>query len=148
MSSNPFLFYRFVRNCVPQLSDITIAASVSMTYFAFTIFNLLLLGLVYEIVAYGMSSAIKWLRVISIMYGVILIILAILEIALEKDDMVAISKLTWMRLSRNEKSFFDNDREQLMDQRNENNLFVGIFSIVIGCCFVLIGIVMFKLHEL
>ena len=62
-----------------------------MTYFAFTIFNLLLLGLVYEIVAYGMSSAIKWLRVISIMYGVILIILAILEIALEKDDMEAIT---------------------------------------------------------
>ncbi len=55
--TKPFIpdFFSFVRNCVPQISDINIAVGVSMTYFALTIFNVLLLLFFYEIVAYGMA---------------------------------------------------------------------------------------------
>ena len=74
---------RFDRNCVPQINDINIARSVSLTFFAITIFNIFLLIFFYEIVAYGMAAPIKWFRIISILYGLIVVVLAILSIVLE-----------------------------------------------------------------
>ena len=72
-----------------------------MTYFCLTIFNVLLLIFFYEIVAYGMASLIRWNRIISIIYGVIIIVLAILAIVLEEQKMGEISDRVWAALSTN-----------------------------------------------
>ena len=110
--THPYL-YSFVRNCVPQISDINIATSVSITFFAFSIFDILLLAFFYEIVAYGMATAIKWMRIISIVYGLTIVILAVLSIALESKDMDTIGEEVWAALSTNQKEFFDNDVSKL-----------------------------------
>ena len=102
-----------MRNCVPQISDINIATSVSITFFAFSIFDILLLAFFYEIVAYGMATAIKWMRIISIVYGLTIVILAVLSIALESKDMDTIGEEVWAALSTNQKEFFDNDVSKL-----------------------------------
>ena len=91
----------FVRNCVPQISGINIAESVSITFFTLTIFNVLLLLFFYEIVAYGMASLIKWNRIISILYGLVIIALAIAEIVMEDSDMDTIAADVWAALSTN-----------------------------------------------
>ena len=51
-------------------------------------------------------------------------------------------------MSTNQKEYFDNDVSKLKDERMENNLFVGLFAIVIGLFFMVIGGLMFKLHQL
>lgn len=109
-----FLQYlAFVRNCVPQVSGIEISESVSITFFALTIFNVLLLIFFYEIVSYGMSSAIWCFRLVSIIYGVVIIALAITVIALEDKEMDSISSKVWAALSTNQKQYFDNDEGNL-----------------------------------
>ncbi len=85
---------------------------------------------------------------ISILYGVTILVLAILAITLEDRDMEEISDTVWAALSSIQKDYFDNDIEKLKTERHENNLFVGLFAIVIGLCFVIIGGLMFKLHKL
>ena len=137
-----------MKNCVPQISGITIAESISITFFALTIFNVLLLLCFYEIVAYGMATCIKCNRIFAIIYGVILVVLAICAIVLESEDMDNIAGTVWAGLSSNQKGYFDNTVDKLKDERNDNNLFVGIFAIVIGLCFIIIGGLMFKLHQL
>ena len=141
-----FALNRFVRNCVPQISGINIDEGVSIAFFCLTIFNLILLIFFHQIVAYGMTNMIKWQRIISIIYGLTLIVLAILAIVLEDSDMDTISSDVWAALSSNQKTFFDDDVEKLQAERSENNLFVGIFAIVIGVFFIVIGGLMFKLH--
>jgi len=113
-----------------------------------TIFNVLLLFFFYEIVAYGMATMINWNRVISIIYGLVIVILGILCIVLENRDMEVIAQRVWAALSTNQKDYFKNDIGNLKDERRKNNLFVGLFSIAIGLCFVSIGALMFKLHQL
>lgn len=93
--------YRFVRNCVPQISGITISRSVSITFFALTIFNVLVLIFFYEIVSFGMSSAIWCFRLVSILYGIVIIALAITVIVLEDGEMDSISATVWAALSTN-----------------------------------------------
>ena len=98
-----------MKNCVPQISGITIAKSISMTYFALTIFNVLLLYLYYEVVAYGIASLIKCNRIFSMVYGLTLIILAVVAFALENKDMDTIADDVWAALSMNQKEYFDED---------------------------------------
>ena len=76
-----------MRNCVPQVSGITISESVSILFFALTIFNVLILIFFYEIVSYGMSSAIWCFRLISILYGIVIIALSISLIVVEDQEM-------------------------------------------------------------
>ena len=73
-----------------------------------TIFNVLLLGCFYEIVAYGMASCIKCNRIFAIIYGVVLVVLAILAIVLEGEEMDNIGDTVWSGLSSNQKQYFDN----------------------------------------
>ena len=97
-----FLQYlAFVRNCVPQISGINIAESVSITFFSLTIFNILLLIFFYEIVAYGMAQAIWCFRLVSIIYGVVIIALAITAIVVEDKEMDTIGANVWAALSTN-----------------------------------------------
>ena len=100
-----------MKNCVPQISGITIAESISITFFTLTIFNVLLLGCFYEIVAYGMASCSKCNRIFAIIYGVILVVLAILAIVLESEDMDDIAGKVWAGLSSNQKGYFENKVE-------------------------------------
>ena len=93
-----------------------------------------------------MASCIKCNRIFAIIYGVILVVLAILAIVLESEDMDNIAGKVWAGLSSNQKVYFDGQVDKLKDERNDNNLFVGIFAIVIGLCFIIIGGLMFKLH--
>ena len=76
---------------MPQISGINIAESVSIIFFVFTIFNVLLLFCFYEIVAYGMATMIKCNRILALIYGFTIIILAILAITLEDRDMDTIT---------------------------------------------------------
>lgn len=119
-----------------------------MTFFALTIFNVMLLYLFYEIVAYGMATMIKCNRIFAIVYGFTIIILAVVAFILEEDDMDSIADKVWAALSTNQKEFFDGEVSKLKDTRSDNNLFVLMFSIVIGLCFICIGGLMFKLHAL
>ena len=119
-----------------------------MTYFALTLFNILLLIFYHQITSYNIASLIKWNRIIAIIYGLALIILAIVAIVLEDRDKDEIGDRVWAALSTNQKDYFDNDVDKLKDERATNNLFVGIFAIVIGICFMIIGALMFKLHAL
>ena len=48
-----------------------------------------------------MASMIKWFRIISILYGLVLVVLAILAIVLEDGDMENISADVWAALSSN-----------------------------------------------
>lgn len=139
---------RFIRNCVPQVSGINIAESISITFFTLTIFNVLVLIYFYEIVSYGISSAIWCFRLVAILYGLVIIALAICAIVLEDQEMDSIGNQVWARLSTNQKDFFSNDVGKLKEERRENNLFVGLFSIVIGICFIIIGALMYKLDKL
>jgi len=133
---------------VPQVSGINIAESVSMTFFALTFFNVAMLIFFYEIVSYGMSSAIWCFRLVSILYGLVIIALAICAIVLEDQKMDEIGDQVWAALSSNQKDFFKNSVGNLKAERRENNLFVGLFSIVIGLCFIVIGALMYKLNQL
>ena len=80
-----------------------------MTFFALTIFNLLALFFFRQIVAYGMASMIKWMRIIGIIYGLTVIVLGILCIVLEGANSEEIGNSVWAALSTNQKDFFEND---------------------------------------
>ena len=94
---------------MPQVSGINIAESISITFFALTIFNVLILIYFYEIVSYGISSAIWCFRLVAILYGLVIIALAICAIVLEDQEMDSIGDQVWARLSTNQKDFFSND---------------------------------------
>ena len=100
---------------MPQISGINIAESISITFFTLTLFNLLVLIFFYEIVAYGMATVIRWLRIISILYGITVIVLGILAIVLEDKDMDSITAKVWAALSTNEKDYFNNEIKKLQD---------------------------------
>ena len=95
-----------------------------------------------------MATCIKCNRIVAIIYGFTLVILAILAIVLEDEDMDTIGDTVWAGLSINQKGYFENTVDNLKDERKDNNLFVGIFAIVIGICFIVIGGLMFKLNQL
>jgi len=138
--------YRFIQNSVPEWSGITLSRGISLTYFILSLFSLLLLGLFYEASSYGEVSFLYWQRILSIAYGVILLILGILALAIELPAIATKSDSVWLALSVNQKAFFLNSVEALASLRTTNTVLVAVFVILLGLLFITAGVFMLKLH--
>jgi len=76
------LSFRFL-SAVPQTSSIQVAKSVSICYLVFSLFELLLLLMFYEIVLYTLKGFLKVNRIIAFAWGIAMIVLGILVIVIE-----------------------------------------------------------------
>lgn len=94
-------FFSFI-NTVPQINGIPIAKSVSICYLVFTIIDILLLFLFYEIVLYTMKDFLNVNRYLALAWGILMIVLGILVIVIEIPLAKKNSEQVWKRMSTNE----------------------------------------------
>lgn len=80
------------------------------------------------------------------MYGLILCVLALLVFVLELPRLPDNVTLSWAAMSQYQKDFYNNDKALLQAARQLNSLLVGIFTVVIGVLFIILGALSFKLH--
>eukprot|EP00347_Sterkiella_histriomuscorum_P011122 403373675 len=122
----------YAQNSVPQTNGIAISVGASLAYFILTFVTLFVLFLQYEIVNFGYRFALTYWRYVSGTYGFIILLLGIIEIGVEFVNMDSNTESVWRTLSSNQKLYFDNSKDNLVFERQQNALMVGIFSIVIG----------------
>jgi hypothetical protein len=72
---------------VPQTNGVAVSAGVSIAYFILTFVTLFFLFLSYEVVNFGYREAQKYWRFIAGAYGLIIVILGIVEIGIEFTGM-------------------------------------------------------------
>ena len=99
-ASNPCL-NSFAQNAVPQTNNIAVSTGASITYFVLSFATLALLFCTYEIVNYGQRQLMMFLRVISILYGLALIVLGIILLAVELGSMAETCSTIWVKMSQN-----------------------------------------------
>jgi cytochrome c biogenesis protein CcdA len=113
----------------------------------FTIIDILLLFLFYEIVLYTMKDFLNVNRYLSMAWGILMILLGILVIVIEIPLAKKDSEQVWKRMSTNEQAFFTNDKEKLRKQRSLNSMYVGVFTIVKGVLFLGVSLGLFLLDR-
>lgn len=86
---------------MPQTNDIAISSGTSLTYFILSFVTLGLLYCTYEIVNYGYRSLLMWWRVVSIMYGLALLILGAILLGMELGSMTTTCAAVWAKISQN-----------------------------------------------
>lgn len=136
----------FVQNCTPQVNGILLSAEISITYFVLSLISLLTLVGAVEAVSYGMKSLIFWWRIILLVYGAILFILAIVIFVVEVQRLEKSVQESWSAMSQYQKDFFDEDIKKLESQRLLNTMLVGGFTLFVGILFIIIGGLCFKLY--
>jgi hypothetical protein len=74
-----------------------------------------LLGLygLYESVSYGLKSIIYWTRIVTLIYGIVLIVLGLLIFIIELGQLEASVQSRWAAMSQYQKEFFDVDISKL-----------------------------------
>lgn len=132
---------------MPQINGIPIAKSVSICYLVFTIIDILLLFLFYEIVLYTMKDFLNVNRYLAMAWGILMIVLGILVIVIEIPLAKKNSEQVWKRMSTNEQAFFSNDKEKLRKQRSLNSMYVGVFTLVKGVLFLGVSLGLFLLDR-
>lgn len=120
---------------------------MSICYLVFSIVDLLLLFLFYEIVHYTLKDFLNVNRVIALAWGIAMIILGVLVIVIEIPLTRRNSENVWKAMSKNEKNFFSDDVGTLSTTRALNSMYIGVFTIAIGACFVGISVTLFKLDR-
>ena len=75
------------------------STGASITYFVLSFATLALLFCTYEIVNYGQRQLMMFLRVISILYGLALIVLGIILLAVELGSMAETCSTIWVKMS-------------------------------------------------
>lgn len=94
---------------------------------------------------YGYKSSVACWRVFAAIYGLIILVLGILVLAIDISKSRDKAAASWMTMSNNQKQYFNYDVGQLQRERKKNDALVGAFAIAIG----LITIVSaFPLHML
>lgn len=113
----------------------------------FSIVDILLLFLFYEIVLYTMKDFLNVNRWISTIWGIAMVACGVLVIIIEIPLAKRTSKNVWQAMSTNQRKFFGNDVSNLTRMRGLNAMYVGIFTIVIGALFLIIGTFLFLLDR-
>lgn len=134
-------------NAVPQTSGIQVAKSVSICYLVFSIAELLLLLMFYEIVLYTLKGFLKVNRFIAFAWGIAMIVLGILVITIEIPLAKRNAESIWKAMSTNQRDYFENDSGKLAKTRGLNSMYIGIFTIVKGCLFLGVGACLFLLDR-
>lgn len=78
-----------------------------------------LIGLyaLYETVSYGLKPIIYWTRIITLLYGVILMVLGLLIFIVELSQLAASVEDRWAAMSQYQKEFFNEDITKLENTR-------------------------------
>ena len=132
---------------MPQISGIPVAKSVSICYLVFSIVDILLLFLFYEIALYTMKDFLNVNRYIAFVWGIAMVVLGILVIVIEIPLAKRDSANIWRAMSTNQRAFFANNIGKLAKTRGLNSMYVGIFTIVIGALFIAISATLFLLDR-
>jgi len=99
----------FLKNSVPQINGILVSIATSITYFILSLLTLFFLYMQYEVVNYGYRSGLFCWRIFAPIYGIILLILGIVLIAVDLPKNGEASANKWAVMSNNQKLFFDNN---------------------------------------
>jgi hypothetical protein len=113
----------------------------------FSIVDLILLFLFYEIVLYTLKDFLNVNRVISLGWGIIMVVLGILVIVIEIPMTKSNSENVWKAMSVNQKNFFENNVDVLARTRGLNSMYIGIFTVVIGAFFIGISVFLFRMDR-
>ncbi|CDW77782.1 UNKNOWN [Stylonychia lemnae] len=135
----------YAQNAVPQTNGIAVSAGASIAYFILTFITLFVLYLQYEIVNFGYRNALIFWRFTSPLYGLIIVVLGIVELGVEFSNMDATCATVWKRLSSNQKLYFENSQDNLVSERSRNAAMIGAFALIIGILIIIQG---YPLHEL
>ena len=120
---------------------------VSICYLIFSIVDIILLFFFYEIVLYTMKDFLNVNRWISTIWGIAMVACGILVIIIEIPLAKRTSTNVWQAMSTNQRKFFENDVGKLTRMRGLNAMYVGIFTVVIGALFLIIGVILFLLDR-
>ena len=101
--------FRFVFNCVPQTNGILLGAGTSVAYFVLSLLSLLGLASSYFAVADGLKQIVWWAALSKLLYGLVLLILGIVVLAVESSQLKENVTNSWKAMSEYQKMFFDND---------------------------------------
>lgn len=77
-----------------------------MTYFILSLLSLIGLYGAFETVSYGLKSIIYWTRIILLVYGLTLLVLALLIFVLELPTLPDSVTSSWSAMSQYQKDFF------------------------------------------
>ena len=91
----------FAQNAVPQTNNIAVSTGASITYFVLSFVTLALLFCTYEIVNYGQRQLMMFWRIMSLLYGLALIVLGIVLLAIELGSMAETCSSIWVKMSQN-----------------------------------------------
>ncbi len=94
----------------------------------------------YEIVNYGYRSVLYFWRVISILYGVALLILGAILLGTELGSMDETCAQVWATMSPHQQSYFLNNVQNLSAERSTNVRLCGAFAIIVGLFMMLSGV--------
>ena len=86
---------------MPQTNNIAISSEASLTYFILSFVTLGLLYCTYEIVNFGYRSLLMWWRLVSVLYGIALLILGAILLGTELGTMKITCSQVWAKMSQN-----------------------------------------------
>ncbi|TNV78195.1 hypothetical protein FGO68_gene8390 [Halteria grandinella] len=122
----------FAQNAVPQTNNIAISSGASLTYFILSFVTLGFLYCQYEIVTYGYRSVLVWWRLISLLYGLALVILGAILLGSELGSIETVCGEVWAKMSSNQKAYFNNTIDDLKSERSKNVALMGVFALILG----------------
>jgi len=86
----------------------------------------------YEIVTYGYRSVLVWWRLISLLYGLTLVILGAILLGTELGSIDTVCDTVWAKMSANQRAFFDDSIDSLKEERSKNVALCGVFALIVG----------------
>jgi hypothetical protein len=132
---------------VPQTNNIAISSGASLTYFILSFVTLGLLYCTYEIVNFGYRSLLMWWRLVSVLYGIALLILGAILLGTELGNMTTTCASVWAKMSQNQKMYFSNVVDNLEAERTKNVSMCGAFAIVVGLSIIVMGVTQHLLYS-
>lgn len=133
---------------MPSTNGILLSAGSSVSYFFFSLVSLLACLCHYQTVEFGIRSVLLYSRVCTLLYGVLLMGLGLITFVVELSGLAGAVETSWAGMSQYQRDFFDNDISRLEAVRQTNTSLVGLFAIIVGILFAIIGCFSFKLCSL
>jgi len=134
----------FVQNAVPMTNGILMSKASSITYFVMSIVTLIFLFGCHEAASYML---LRYHPFITFFYGVVLLALGVVCMAIDVGGASADADAIWATMSVNQKTFFNENVENLQAVRQQNTLFAGLFGIALGGLIILQAILVFILKR-
>ena len=94
---------------MPQTNGILLGAGTSVAYFVLSLLSLLGLASSYFAVSDGLKHLVWWAALSKLLYGILLLLLGIIVLALESSQLAENVSSSWKAMSEYQKMFFDND---------------------------------------